>query len=138
MSDNTTPARNSIPEDFARTKSDAVAGPFETEKVDALVFTQSSDAPETRAAAARIQQYRDVAPPPKRFTNVLPSSPTIEGPWIPLDTATVNTASQVEAPDGQRVSRVVSEVFWRGLVTVVPMALIFTLVVVLYRWFGFA
>lgn len=119
--------------------SSNTGSPFEVEKVDALVFRKSSDAPETRAAAAKIQQYLDVAPPPKRFQNLRPQSPVIDGPWVPLDTVSQPLAADPEsgttsAKPGSRVK----ETIFTSIVTIIPMVLIFMTVVLVYRWFGFA
>lgn len=111
------------------------ASPFETEKVDGLVYRQSTDAPETRAAAANIHQFRDIAPPPKRFQNIRPTPAPIDGTWVPLDIP----EEPAPQPTVDQVSgRSMRELVLAALVTVVPMGLIFVTVIAVYRWFGFA
>lgn len=117
------------------THADAPSGPFHN-TVDALVFRQSTDAPETRAAAANITQYRDVAPIGRRFEKLVTQPPTTVVEWVPesdLPPVHVDPASSEPTARSQAM-----EVFLRFLVTVIPMALVAGVVVAAYAWLGFA
>lgn len=112
--------------------------PFGSQKVDALVFRRSSDAPETRAAAAQIHQYRDVAPVPRRFeklaglSNQATTSPIA---WVPgVDATELERLAEPAQVDNPRSVEFILSV----VATAVPIALIAAAVVFVYRWLGFA
>lgn len=112
--------------------------PFDVEKVDALVYRRSSDAPEARAAAAQIHQFRDIAPLPRRFerlANIPVDLAVSDEAWVPgLDTTEI---ARINEPVEEKKSRV-AEIAFGVLATLLPVALLAAAVVVVYRWLGFA
>jgi len=114
---------------------------FSVPAVDPFVYRKSDDAPELRVSAADLPQFRDVAPIRRRFENLVrpDDSPDYDAsvPWVPGGVIELDPPAPSTIPT-PTVSRRSVEFLLATGATVLPLALIFAVVVFVYRWFGFA